>query len=250
MRLVRGAVGVVGELCLTAGVVLLLFVGWQLGFVAVVDGHRQQGSVSALEQDFGGGPHPSSGGPSTPGASASPVVGAPAVTAADLAESLRSGRAWGILRVPRLGGPTWAKPIYEGVGLDVLAKGLGHYPTTALPGAVGNIAVAGHRAGHGNPLIDIDAIVPGDLLVVETREAYFVYRAVRHEIVDPSDVAVLEPVPEQPGVAPTERVLTLTSCNPRYGSTRRYIVFSTLVEKIPHAKGLPDSLLADPATAA
>lgn len=241
MRAVRNAVGVVGELCITAGVVLLLFVVWQLGFVAVVDGNKQQGTVSALEQDFGGAP-PSSGS----GSAATPGKPLPALTRADLVE----GKAWGILRIPRIGGPTWSKPIYEGVGLDVLALGLGHYPSTTLPGEVGNIAIAGHRAGHGNPLIDIDAIQTGDVMIIETREAYFVYRATRHEIVDPTDVAVIDPVPEKPGVKPTERFFTLTSCNPRYGSSHRYIVFSRFVEKIPRAKGLPAALLADPAKTA
>ena len=169
-----------------------------------------------------------------------------ALTAADL----RPGQPWGVLRIPRLGGPTWAKPVLEGVGLDVLADGLGHYPGTALPGDVGNLAVAGHRAGHGNPLIDIDTIQPGDVLVVETRAGWYVYRAVRHEIVAPTDVAVLAPVPEQPGRQATERWFTLTSCNPRYGSSMRYVVFSRFQEFVPRSQGLPTGLLADPRTVA
>ncbi len=244
MRVVRGALGVVGEVCVTAGVVVLLFVVWQLGFVELVQGRQQQGSVSALEQDFGGGPaapHPASAPPTGSGAPFSQK---------DLDAAARADRPWGILRIPRLGGPTWAKPIYEGVEPDTLAQGLGHYPGTALPGALGNIAVAGHRAGHGNPLIDIDRIQSGDVMVIETREAYFVYRAVSHEIVEPTDISVLDPVPLQPDLSPSAAAFTLTSCNPRYGSSHRYIVFSTLVQKIPHSAGLPSTLLADPATAA
>ena len=125
------------------------------------------------------------------------------------------------------------------MGLDVLAQGLGHYPGTNLPGEVGNLAIAGHRAGHGNPLIDIDAIQPGDVLVIETREAYFVYRAVRHEIVDPTDAAVIDPVPEQPGATPTQRWFTLTSCSPRYGSSSRYIVFSSSSRRSRTRRGCP-----------
>ena len=243
MRSVRGAVGVVGELFITAGVLLLLFVAWQLGFVAVVEGRQQADTVSALEKDFGGGvAHPSTNGT---GPAPAGTKEQPPITTADLS----SGQAWGILRIPRLGA-TWSKPIYEGVGLDVLAKGLGHYQGTNLPGEVGNVAIAGHRAGHGNPLIDIDAIKDGDLMVIETREAYFVYQVDRHEIVQPTDIAVIAPVPEKPGAAPTERHFTLTSCNPRYGSTHRYIVFSTFVEKIPHFRGLPASVTADPSTTA
>ncbi len=232
MRAVRAVVGGVGELFVTAGVILLLFVVWQLGYVAIVEGNKQAGVVSALEQDFGaahGG-----GGPSTAG----PPLDA---------SQLKDGDTIGILRIPRLGGPNWAKPVFQGVGLDVLADGIGHYPNTQLPGEVGNVALAGHRAGHGNPLIDIDAIEPGDTMIIETREAFFVYHAVRSEIVRPTKIDVLDPVPEQPGVTPTQRWFTLTSCDPRYGSTNRYIVFALFDQKIPHDQGLPPELLTHPA---
>ncbi len=128
----------------------------------------------------------------------------------------------------------------------MLAEGIGHYPGTQQPGAVGNTAYAGHRAGHGNPLIDIDTIRPGDAIVVETADAYVVYRAERSEIVPPTDVRVLDPVPEQPGAVPTQAVLTLTSCEPKYGSTNRYIVFARLDRSIPRDQGLPADVSAAP----
>lgn len=242
MRALRTTLGVVGELAITAGVLLLLFVVWQLGFVTIVDGRQQAGTVSALEQNFGA-PKPGGQGPAPGATSAAAPVSAPPVDQA----ALKNGEAFAILRIPRLGGPGWAKPVLQGVGLDVLANGLGHYPGTQMPGEVGNVAIAGHRAGHGSPLIDIDAIRAGDVAVIETREAYFVYRVARYEIVPPTKVDVLAPVPESPGAAPTERWLTLTTCDPRYGSTNRYIVFAKLAQKIPRAQGLPPDLLADPA---
>lgn len=229
-RAVRATVGVVGELVITAGVVLLLFVVWQLGYVAVVDSHAQAGVVQGLEDEFA---HPS--GTGIPGSGATSGT-------AGTADAPPTGDVFAILRIPRLGGPTWAKPVYEGVGLDVLAQGLGRYPQTALPGQVGNVAIAGHRAGHGNPLIDIDAIQAGDAMIIETRDGWYVYRAVRHEIVDPTDVAVLAPVPEQPGVTPTQQWFTLTSCNPRYGSSHRYIVFALFDRLVPRADGPPPEL--------
>ena len=109
--------------------------------------------------------------------------------------ALQDGQVFAILRIPRLGGPTWAKPVYEGVGTATLDKGLGRYPTTQLPGQIGNTAIAGHRAGHGNPLIDIDSIRPGDVMIVETRDGYAVYRAERSEIVAPTRTDVIAPVP-------------------------------------------------------
>jgi sortase A len=239
VRVVRTTVGVIGELAITAGVVLLLFVVWQLGYVAVTTNRAQAATVESLERRFGRlSPSPSTG--STP--TDDPTVG-PAVGPAAPSPPALSGDAFAILRIPRLGAG-WAKPVYQGVGADVLAEGIGHYPGTQLPGAVGNAGFAGHRAGHGNPLIDIDTLRAGDAIVVETADAYVVYRAVRSEIVPPTDVRVLDPVPEQPGATPTESWLTLTSCEPKYGSTNRYIVFARLDRSIPRDQGLPADVLA------
>ncbi len=46
---------------------------------------------------------------------------------------------------------------------------------TAMPGAVGNVAVAGHRQTHGAVLDNIDTLVPGDRIYVQTRDGYYVY---------------------------------------------------------------------------
>ncbi|HEY6741589.1 MAG TPA: class E sortase [Lapillicoccus sp.] len=177
MRVARTVLGVGGELAMTAGVLLLLFVVWELGVVGVTANRAQAATVETLERRF---------------APTNPPSSPPTSPAAD---------PFAILRIPRLG-PGWAKPVYEGVAPNVLADGIGHYPGTQLPGQVGNLGLAGHRAGHGNPLIDIDTIRPGDAIVVETADAYSVYRAVRSKIVPPSDVHVLEPVPEQPAAIP------------------------------------------------
>ena len=245
MRVVRAVVGTVGELAITAGVLLLLFVVWELGVVGFTTNRAQAATVDTLERQFAqptpmtpiAPTMPTTSGPTdTP--TASPTTPAPVPLPPP-------GDAFAILRIPRLGTP-WAKPVYQGVGLDVLAKGIGHYPDTQLPGQVGNAAFAGHRAGHGNPLIDIDTIRPGDAIVVETADTYVIYRADRSEIVPPTDVNVLAPVPDQPGVAPTEAWLTLTSCEPKYGSTNRFIVFAKLDRLVPRSEGLPADVLAAP----
>lgn len=229
MSRVRTAVSVVGELLVTAGVVLLLFVVWQLGYVALVDSQAQASVVGNLEQQFSGG-----------------VLAPTAPASGPDAAALQDGQVFAILRIPRLGGPDWAKPVYEGVSNATLANGLGRYPTTQLPGQIGNSAIAGHRAGHGNPLIDIDAIQPGDAMVVETREGYAVYRAERSVIVAPNRMDVIAPVPGRFGEVPTQAYLTITSCEPRFGSTSRYVVHGLLDRFIPRSEGLPPELLAAP----
>lgn len=235
MNALRIAIRTIGEVLITAGLIVLLYVVWQLGFLAVVEGKEQAGVVASLEDTF-----------AQPAPVATPTKkGEPPV----ITTKPPRGEVFAILRVPRLGGPTWAKPVYEGTDPWTLTRGLGRYSSTALPGQIGNFAVAGHRAGHGNPLIDIDAIRVGDVMIVETREGYFVYKAKRTAIVAPTRVDVVAPVPEQPGVEPTQRLFTLTTCDPRYGSTNRYIVFATFDKFIERADGVPRALLADPAKA-
>lgn len=230
MRAVRAVVGVVGELLITAGVLVLLFVVWEIGWQGYVEGRAQQDRVAALERSFDTAP---------PAPPATPTAGPTPAPASDLP----TGDAFAILRIPRLG-PDFAKPILEGVSLDVLHRGLGRYPHSVMPGAVGNFAVAGHRSGSGNPLADIDQVKDGDALIVETRSDFYVYRVYRHTIVAPSDVDVLLPVPGRPGAAPDAAYFTLTTCHPRWGNSQRWIVFSRLERTIPRASGLPADLLA------
>ena len=245
MRVVRAVVGTVGELAITAGVLLLLFVVWELGVVGFTTNRAQAATVDTLERQFAQPTPTTPSTPSTPSTSSTTDTPTASPTTSAAVPVPPPGDAFAILRIPRLGA-SWAKPVYQGVGLDVLAKGIGHYPDTQLPGQVGNAAFAGHRAGHGNPLIDIDTIRPGDAIVVETADTYVIYRADRSEIVPPTDVNVLAPVPDQPGVAPTEAWLTLTSCEPKYGSTNRFIVFAKLDRSVPRAEGLPADVLAAP----
>jgi len=228
MNRVRAVVGVLGELLVTAGVVVLLFVVWQLGWSAVVDGRAQAAVAADAQSLFAAG-----------GSSAQvPVLGP---GEAPLPDTL-----FALVRIPRLGGSGHALPVYEGTSLATLAKGLGHYVGTALPGQIGNAAIAGHRMTHGNPLVDIDTIQPGDVVVVESRDRFDVYRVDRHLIVRPTDVSVIDPVPQQPGAAPTQALLTLTSCEPKFGSRDRYIVFAHLETTYSRAQGLPLGVLADP----
>jgi sortase A len=230
---IRILVRTVGELLLTAGLLVGLFVVWLLVWQAHVQDAGQADAVSGLERSF-----------ASPAPSPAPSAGhAPAATPAETQP--KPGELFAVLRIPRLGGD-WAKPVREGVGADVLADGMGRYPGTALPGAVGNIGIAGHRSGHGNPLLDVDLIRPGDVLVLETKSAYNVYRVVRHEIVAPDRSDVVAPVPERPGVKPTERWFTLTTFSPRWGNTSRYIVFSKLEKTIPRTQGLPAAYLTTP----
>ena len=87
------------------------------------------------------------------------------------------------------------------------------------------LAVAGHRITHGEPFSKIQTLQKGDELIVETDRYYFVYHMTDTEIVLPDDMEVVWPVPRQADVEPIKRLITLTTCHPRYTSTHRFIVW-------------------------
>jgi sortase A len=220
VRALRWILGLLGDLLVTAGVLLLLFVGWQLWWTDVTANRVQEGTVHQLTRDF------AAGGSSTP----TPVA---------------FGKAFAIVRIPRLGAD-YARPLLEGTSHDILEQGVGHYLGTALPGAVGNFAMAGHRTTYGRPFHDIDTLRSGDTIVIETRASFSVYAVKRHVIVAPTQVDVLAPVPQQPGAKPTAGWLTMTACHPKYSAAQRYVVFAQLVHVYPRAQGLPAGTLAAP----
>jgi sortase A len=132
--------------------------------------------------------------------------------------------------------------VVEGVRTSNLAYAPGHYPGTALPGQIGNFSVAGHRS----PAIfwDLDKVAVDDVIVVETKESYFVYRVTQNLIVAPSAVEVVAPFPGKPGKPPEEAMLTLTTCNPKWDNYQRMIVHARLDKgkTRPHADGPPAGL--------
>lgn len=237
MRALRAIFGVIGELLITAGVIVLLFVVWQVGYSSIIEGRAQAGIVAELEEQLAAGD-----GSALPALPESPVVpDGPLLPGAT--PNLADGALFAIIRVPRFG-VDWARPVYEGISPDTLALGPGHYPRTALPGKIGNMAIAGHRTTHGHPFFDIDALVEGDVIVIETRESYAVYRMVRSTIVRPTQSEVVAPVPQKPGAKATESWLTLTSCHPKFSAAQRYITFAKLDRVVPRSAGAPPELSA------
>jgi sortase A len=234
----RRVVGILGEVLITVGVLLLLFVSWQLWWTDVTANREQAGTIQALERDFGSGDF----GSGDPGSGEAPVA-----TAA--LRKVPFGEAFAIVRIPRLGA-RYARPVLEGSDPDTLTKGVGHYPGTAMPGRVGNFAVSAHRTTYGRPFHNIDLLKKGDIIVVETKARYTVYAVDRHVIVTPDRVEVIAPVPQRPGVEPTKAWMTMTACHPKFSARERYVVFARLVTSIPRANGLPASFMAVPARAA
>ena len=126
--------------------------------------------------------------------------------------------------------------------------GLGHYDGTAMPGGVGNFALAGHRQTRGAVLDYIDQLQVGDHIYVRTKDGYYTYTVYEHVIVQPDNIEVIEPVPSKPGQEPTERIMTLTTCHPRYGDTERYIVHARFESWQPNSAGALRKLPKQPRT--
>lgn len=145
--------------------------------------------------------------------------------------------------IPRFG-DQWQRNVVQGVTLAQLnLHGLGHYPETQMPGQIGNFAVAGHRNGYGQPLGDVDALQPGDPIVVRTKDYWYVYRYTSHEIVTPEHSEVIAAVPDRPGDTPTKAMITLTTCEPKYSAPiYRWISYGELAYWTKAADGVPQEL--------
>ena len=224
-------VGVLGELLVTAGVLVLAFIGWQLWLNDLVVGTQAQEEAIAISQEWqktAGGPvvvaEPERADPGEP-----VVMGAPG-----------NAEVFGTLIVPRFGAD-WAWPLAGGVGLeDVLnVRRIGHYDGTQMPGEVGNMVLAAHRTGWGSPFVDANKLQIGDSIFVETEDGWYQYVVRSHEYVTPEGVGVLDPVPQMPGATATDRILTLTTCNPLYSVSERLIVYAVYETWYPRSGGAP-----------
>ncbi|MFB9831862.1 sortase domain-containing protein [Actinoallomurus acaciae] len=76
----------------------------------------------------------------------------------------------------------------------------------------------------------------GDKILIDTRAGQYVYKVTSTKVVQPSDISVAAPVPEHPKANPTKRLITLTTCNPKYSAAQRLIVFGQLVSSTPRVK--------------
>lgn len=224
-------IGVVGELLITASVLVLLFLGWQLWLNDIIVG--QQLRAESLEQTQEWDEETAEDPPAEPADPLDPpVVAAPA-----------NAEKFAYLIVPRFGADYY-RPIAEGVGASAVLNrnNLGHYPSTQMPGAVGNFAIAAHRKAYGGNLEHIHELQLGDGIYVETRDGWYRYVFRNLEYVTPRGVGVLDPVPQQAGVEPQDRIITLTSCNPFFSTAERIIAYGVFDRFYPRTDGPPEDI--------
>lgn len=227
--------GVVGELLITAAVICALYIVWQLWWTGVQAEHTQAETRQEVSWTQPGG----SGEDDGTTAIAAPQQGEPPVQP----ESADYGDLVAELYIPRFGS-NWHRNVVEGTDAAQLARhGLGHYSDSAMPGALGNFAVAGHRSGYGEPLVDVDKLQEGDPIIVRTQDYWYVYTYTNYKITVPSDTDVVAPNPENPGANPVKRMITLTTCEPKYTyASKRWISWGTLKYWAKVSDGVPTEL--------
>ncbi|MDQ1725518.1 MAG: sortase [Frankiaceae bacterium] len=240
MNAARRAISALGELLVTAGVIVLLFGAYELWGTGLYTAAQQDNLRAALNQSWAAASSaatPTQGPSPSPGTSTTPPVKAPVFDITQV--PIGSGLA--VLRIPRFGAD-YQKVIVQGVGVEDLKRGPGHYPGSAFPGDIGNFVVSGHRTTYGAPFNRIDELKPGDPIVVQTATDWFVYRVTSSEVVPPTATDVINPVPHHGNEQPTKALLTLTTCNPKYSASQRLIVYAELDQRRPVADGPPDVL--------
>lgn len=212
----------IGQTLITFGVVVLLFIVYEAFITDLFTAQKQADLNEQLHEDWDD----------------------PTIDQQQTFAELPIGDAFAIMRIPAFGAD-YAQVVLEGTTPTVLEQGPGHYPGTAMPGEVGNFAVAGHRVGKGSPFLNLDKLVPGDAIVFETQDKWFVYRVIgdassgsftsatypgiegRH-ITKPSAYQVISPVPGDEAADPTQPLLTLTTCHPKFSAAERMIIHAYL----------------------
>ncbi|GAA3411640.1 hypothetical protein GCM10018952_21100 [Streptosporangium vulgare] len=197
-----------GDLSVTAGLVVLLFCAYLLWGTGSYTAAQQALLRRELAEEI-------------------PPVGAAGDRRGEPPGPIRLGGAVAMLSIPRLG-DDYRYAIVEGVDQDRLRMGPGHYPGTAMPGKIGNFVLSGHRTTYAAPFNRIDELRRGDLILVDAREARYTYRVTGKRVVDPTEIGVVAPVPGRPGREPTRALITLSTCHPEYSAAQRLIVSGEL----------------------
>jgi sortase A len=216
----RRAAYILSVALITAGVVIAIDVAMTLAWkepLSTIYGSIKQGqaadSLAKLEDEF---PSPQD---------LEQVAGAQNVEEraeglADLfAKHVKTGQGIGRILIPSIDVDV---VVVQGTDTASLQKGPGHYPETAFPGQGRTIGVAGHRTTYLAPFRKINEVADGDEITLEMPYGTFTYTVQKHEIVDPSQVEIVDDVGY-------ER-LVLTACHPLYSAAQRWAVFAELTD--------------------
>lgn len=213
----RKTVRTAGEVFITFGLIVLLFAGYELWGKQLQVHHAQSTLAQQLQQRWNGSSQNLS--PDSP-----PLP----------------GNALAKIYIPKL---NLALVVVQGVTLQDIRNAPGHYPDSAMPGQIGNFAIAGHR--ETGIFMDLNKLADGDLIIIQTQRDWFIYKIYKaNYIVLPTQVDVVNPVPDQPNASlkPSKQLITLTTCNPWWDNYQRLITHGELTRQQPTSAGEPDEL--------
>lgn len=231
-------VGVIGEVLITVGIIALLYVVWQMWVGDMIYGAQRNSAGHELSQEWAQDYVPSDERPGGPASPDEPVTADPVA----LPEP-GDAEVFGTMLIPRFG-EDYSVPMAGGVTrartLDPI--GIGHYPGSAMPGQVGNFAVAAHRTTWGKPFNRIAELQVGDAIVVETPIGWYTYRFRTLEYVAPTQVDILAAVPQSSDAPAGTAYMTMTSCSPMYSMAERIVAYSVFESFTPRDAGPPAAL--------
>jgi sortase A len=223
---IRMTISGLGQLLITAGIILLMFVGYELWFTGIYTHHQQQVAATDITKEFAAAQAHAPATATTPGGTSKVEPYQKAPNGDVIYPKVTKGSAETVLYVPRLG-KNYHYVVVEGVGTDDLKKGPGHYPGTSLPGQLGNLVVSGHRTTYLAPFNRFDELKPGDPVIFEMADGWYTYQVTGTEIVQPTATWVIDnPFPDKRAVG---RSFTFTTCNPKYSARQRPVVYGTFV---------------------
>lgn len=212
---VAAVISVIGELLITVGLVLALFVVYSLWWTNVIADRHERRASAKVRQEWAQAPSSGSGHQGPP-------------------RGLDTKDGIGFLHVPAMG-RHYEVLVKKGTSTDVLNEGVAGYYTDPTPSAMpwdslGNFTLAAHRDGHGAKFHNINKIHTGDPVVFESKDTWYVYKV--YKVLDQTskyNVAVTDQIPKESGKTKPGRYITLTTCTPVYTSLYRYIVWGQLV---------------------
>jgi sortase A len=234
---VRRAIASIGRTLVTLGLLILLFVVYQLWGTGIFTARAQENLKTQFQKELAQTPdNPVIAAPTTtvvtpktantPATVPHDAAGAAPATPAD-------GKVEGTIDIP---GVLGTMAFVEGTSRDDLKEGPGHYAGTPLPGTIGNAAIAGHRTTYLHPFWGVDKMKPGAVIIIRTVKGTFVYKMYEQLIVKPTDFSVVANTPDAE--------LTLTSCNPKGSAAQRIVIKA----RLDYAKSTPPAIVkASPA---
>ena len=196
----------IGKTLISAGLLLLLFVAYQLWGTGLAESQAQ----NKLKSQF-----------IASTSVATPATDAPTTT---LPPPPKKGDVVAQITIDKI---NVEKFVIAGVGYKELEKGPGLFASSPLPGQLGNVSIAGHRTTFGAPFGRVNELAKGDRIVMTTSRGEFVYLVSEAPtIVQASDVDVIRTVD------PSRAILTLVTCHPKWTSENRMIISAELIDEI------------------